>query len=73
MNTKNNTKNNTKSNNDGDRKRRFSMAAALCCLVSLTACDALMGDPNGGDCYIDSEYRIDCGADDLPQFHEPNS
>ena len=53
-----------------NKKRLFSVVAVLCSLVSLTACDALMGDPNGGDCHIDSEYRIDCSSPDLPVFRD---
>lgn len=56
-----------------NKKRILSMAAALCSLVSLTACDALMGDPNGGDCHIDSEYRINCASAGDGVLHEPNS
>lgn len=52
--------------------KKTSLAlATLCTLVSLSACD-LMGDPNGGDCYIDADYRISCESAGEGTLVDPN-
>lgn len=52
-------------------KKSFLVVATLCSIASLSACD-LMGDPNGGDCYIDADYRISCEAVGDGTLIEPN-
>jgi len=51
------------------KKRVLTAITALCAMVSLSACDALMD----GGCHIDSEYQISCPTGDGPELHEPNS
>lgn len=53
-------------------KKSFLVVATLCSIVSLSACD-LMGDPNGGDCHIDADYRISCESAGDGTLIEPNS
>ena len=52
------------------RNKLFAAVAAMFSLVSLSACDDLMG--TGDDCHVDSDYRIWCDIDDGPTLHEPN-
>lgn len=53
-------------------EKTLLVVATLCSVVSLSACD-VMGDPNGGDCYIDAEYRISCTSVGDGTLVEPNS
>ncbi len=52
------------------RKQIGAVLAFLVGVVSLSGCDALFGDPNGGDCHINADYEISCEGDG-PGLHTP--
>ncbi len=45
------------------RKQICAVLAFVAGVVSLSGCDALFGDPNGGDCHINADYEIRCEGD----------
>ena len=45
------------------RNRISAVLAFVVAVVSLSGCDAMFGDPNGGDCHINADYEISCEGD----------
>ncbi len=54
-----------------NKRRVLVLMALVSAAVSLTACDALRGDPNGDDCYINGDYEIRCDDVSEPALQTP--
>ncbi len=57
--------------NTNNNKRVLVLMALVCSAVSLSACDALRGDPNGDDCHINENYEIRCEGTGEPGLQTP--